>query len=82
MQMARLARYKQRLREAGESISMPKPSEEARQQKEEELKKLYLELVSKKEEPREEAEQAEQPGQEGPSEAEQQEQAEGTPETN
>ncbi len=79
MQMARLARYKQRLREAGESISMPKPSEEARMQKEEELKKLYLELVSKKEEPREEAEQ---PQQEGPSEAEQQEQDEGTPETN
>ncbi len=54
---AKVYRYKQKLKEAGESLSMPKPSKEAQRQKDEELRKLYLELV--KEQPKE-GEQAEQ----------------------
>jgi len=47
---AKVHRYKQKLKEAGESLSLPKPSREAQRQKDAELKKLYLELISKKEE--------------------------------
>jgi len=47
---AKVHRYKQKLKDAGESLSLPKPSREAQRQKDAELKKLYLELVSKKEE--------------------------------
>ena len=58
---AKVARYKHKLKEAGESLSIPKPSKAAQRQKDEELKKLYLELV--KEQPKE-SEQSEQVGQE------------------
>jgi len=58
---AKVHRYKQKLKDAGESLSLPKPSREAQRQKDAELKKLYLELVSKKEEqPREKVEEAEE----------------------
>ena len=56
---AKVHRYKQKLKDAGESLSLPKPSREAQRQKDAELKKLYLELVSKKEEqPQEKVEKA------------------------
>jgi hypothetical protein len=56
---AKVHRYKQKLKEAGESLSLPKPSREAQRQKDAELKKLYLELISKKEEqPQEKVEEA------------------------
>ncbi|MDI6884049.1 MAG: hypothetical protein QMD00_02755, partial [Hadesarchaea archaeon] len=45
---AKLAKYKRELAEAGVSLSLPKPSAEARKQKEEELKRLYAELFPKK----------------------------------
>ena len=56
---AKVHRYKQKLKDAGESLSLPKPSREAQRQKDAELKKLYLELISKKEQPKE-GEQPEQ----------------------
>jgi hypothetical protein len=56
---AKVHRYKQKLKEAGESLSLPKPSREAQRQKDAELKRLYLELISK----REEQSQAAQSGQ-------------------
>jgi hypothetical protein len=56
---AKVHRYKQKLKDAGESLSLPKPSREAQRQKDAELKKLYLELISKKKQPKE-GEQAEQ----------------------
>jgi len=56
---AKVHRYKQQLKDAGESLSLPKPSREAQRQKDAELKKLYLELISKKEQPKE-GEQPEQ----------------------
>ena len=56
---AKVHRYKQKLKDAGESLSLPKPSREAQRQKDAELKKLYLDLVSKKEEqPQEKVEEA------------------------
>ncbi len=59
---AKVHRYKQKLKEAGESLSLPKPSREAQRQKDAELKKLYMELISKKEEqPQEKTAQSEQP---------------------
>ncbi len=59
---AKVIRYKQKLKNAGESLSLPKPSAEVKRQKGEELRKLYLELVSGKEEaPQEKTEQSEQP---------------------
>ena len=48
---AKLIKYKQKLKGAGESLSLPKPSAETRKQKDAELRKLYLELI--KEEPKE-----------------------------
>jgi hypothetical protein len=58
---AKVHRYKQKLKDAGESLSLPKPSREAQRQKDAELKKLYLELVSKKEEqPQEKVEETEE----------------------
>jgi hypothetical protein len=58
---AKVHRYKQKLKDAGESLSLPKPSREAQRQKDAELKKLYLELISKKEEqPQEKMEEAEE----------------------
>jgi hypothetical protein len=45
---AKLARYKRELYEAGVSLSLPKPSAKARKEKEEELKRLYLELFHEK----------------------------------
>jgi hypothetical protein len=58
---AKVHKYKQKLKDAGESLSLPKPSREAQRQKDAELKKLYLELVSKKEEqPQEKVEKAEE----------------------
>ncbi len=57
---AKLARYKRELVQAGVSLGMPKPSEEARKEKDEELKRLYLELFSKSEESAQEK-SAEQP---------------------
>jgi len=56
---AKVHRYKQKLKDAGESLSLPKPSREAQRQKDAELKKLYMELISKKEQPKE-GEQVEQ----------------------
>jgi len=56
---AKVHRYKQKLKDAGESLSLPKPSKEVQRQKDAELKKLYMELISKKEQPKE-GEQAEQ----------------------
>jgi len=71
---AKVHRYKQKLKEAGESLSVPKPSKAAQRQKDEELKKLYLELV--KEQPKE-SKQPEQVEQEQPPEkTEEQKQAE------
>jgi hypothetical protein len=59
---AKVHRYKQKLKDAGESLSLPKPSREAQRQKDAELKKLYLEFVSKKEEqPQGKTAQSEQP---------------------
>lgn len=55
---AKLAKYKQLLAESGEELSLPKPSAEARRQKDEELKELYLELLSKRKRPEDEQEQA------------------------
>ena len=57
---AKLARHKRELVEAGVNLSMPKPSVEARREKEEELKRLYVELFPKDAEVRGE-EQAEKP---------------------
>ena len=48
MRAAKLAKYKRELAEAGVKLGLPKPSEEARRQKEEELKKLYTELFPSK----------------------------------
>ena len=45
---AKLARYKRDLSHAGVSLSLPKPTKKAMKEKEEELKKLYLELFPKK----------------------------------
>lgn len=58
MRSAKLAKYKRELAEAGVSLSLPKPSAKARREKEEELRKLYLELFPEKKKPVEE-EQAE-----------------------
>ena len=60
MRAAKLARYKRELVQAGVNLGMPKPSEEARREKDEELKRLYLELLSKSEESEREK-SAEQP---------------------
>lgn len=58
---AKVHRYKQKLKDAGESLSLPKPSREAQRQKDAELKKLYLDLISKKEEqPQEKVEEADE----------------------
>jgi hypothetical protein len=58
---AKVHRYKQKLKDAGESLSLPKPSREAQRQKDAELKKLYLDLISKREEqPQEKVEEAEE----------------------
>ncbi len=59
---AKLARHKRELVEAGVDLSMPKPSAEARREKEEELKRLYLELFKEKKE-QAKSEQAEEAGQ-------------------
>ncbi len=62
MRAAKLARHKRELVEAGVDLSMPKPSAEARREKEEELKRLYLELFKEKKE-QAKSEQAEEAGQ-------------------
>ncbi|MEM2890244.1 MAG: hypothetical protein QW835_01245 [Candidatus Hadarchaeum sp.] len=54
---AKLARYKRELSQAGVSLSLPKPSKKALKEKEEELKKLYMELVPQKAEEKTEEEQ-------------------------
>jgi hypothetical protein len=54
MRSAKLAKYKRELAEAGVSLSLPKPSAKARREKEEELRKLYLELFTEKQKPAEE----------------------------
>jgi len=59
MRAAKLAKHKRELEGAGVKLSLPKPSAEVRKQREEELKRLYLELFPKKEEA--EKEQVEQP---------------------
>ena len=59
MHAAKLAKYKRELSEAGVSLSLPKPSAKARREKEEELRKLYLELFPGKKK-QAEGEQAEQ----------------------
>ena len=70
---AKVIKYKQKLKSAGESLSLPKPSKEVQKQKDAELRKLYIELVSEKGEQQEKAAQSEQP-------QEQTEQAEQEPE--
>ena len=60
MRAAKLARYKRELVEAGVDLSLPKPSMQARKEKEEELKRLYVELLSKKTEESERKKSAEQ----------------------
>ena len=60
MKSAKLARYKRELAQAGVKLSLPKPSAKAQREKEEELKRLYLELfpeAAKKEEPAEGAQE-------------------------
>ena len=57
---AKIAKYKQMLAEAGEELSLPKPSREAQKKKDEELRNLYLELVTKKKQPEGQGEQQEQ----------------------
>ena len=59
MRSAKLAKYKRELSNAGVSLSLPRPSAKARREKEEELRKLYLELFPEKKKPAE-SEQAEQ----------------------
>ena len=58
---AKVIKYKQKLKNAGESLSLPKPSKEVQKQKDAELRKLYLELVSEKGEQQEKAAESEQP---------------------
>lgn len=87
MRSAKLAKYKRELSEAGVSLSLPKPSAKARREKEEELRKLYLELFSEKKKPAEgeqagseqagEQEPTEPAGESGGAEEAQAEQAEG-----
>lgn len=69
---AKLARYKRDLSAAGVSMSLPKPTSKARKAKEEELKKLYLELCPPK---KEEAKQTEQQPEESEGQAQEEEQA-------
>ncbi|MGC8817241.1 MAG: hypothetical protein ACP5PX_05505 [Candidatus Hadarchaeum sp.] len=69
---AKLARYKRELSQAGVSLSLPKPSKKALKEKEEELKKLYMELVPQKTEEKTEEEKSEEQAE--------QEQAEGAEE--
>ena len=80
---AKVIRYKQKLKGAGESLSLPKPSAEVQRQKGEELRKLYLELISERgEEPQEKPAESEQPQEqtEQPAERPETEQAEQQPE--
>ena len=72
---AKLAKYKRDLHDAGVSLNLPKPSNTAMKEKEEELKKLYRELfpeeAKKKEEGAEkpvDEEAEEQPDKETPEE--------------
>ncbi len=74
MRAAKLARYKRELVQAGVNLKLPKPSMQARKEKDEELKKLYLELLSKSgegeqeksaEQPLTQEEQEKEPSQEG-----------------
>jgi len=74
MRAAKLARYKRELVQAGVDLSLPKPSMQARKEKDEELKKLYAELLSKSgegeqeksaEQPLTQEEQEKEPSQEG-----------------
>ncbi|MGQ9788611.1 MAG: hypothetical protein ACUVQM_04845 [Candidatus Hadarchaeaceae archaeon] len=55
---AKLARYKRELSQAGVTLGLPKPSKKALKEKEEELKKLYMELVPQKTEEKSEEEQS------------------------
>jgi len=74
---AKLAKYKRELSQAGVSLSLPKPSKKALKEKEEELKKLYLELFPQKAEGEKTEEQpAEQEQTEGAAGEEQTEQGE------
>lgn len=77
MRAAKMAKQKRELAEAGVKLGLPKPSAEARRQKEEELKRLYLELFPKKK-AEAEGEKAEQPaeGEQQEQPTERQEQAE------
>jgi hypothetical protein len=69
MRSAKLAKYKRELSEAGVSLSLPKPSAKARREKEEELRKLYLELFPEKKKPAEgEQAESEQAGEQEPTE--------------
>lgn len=53
MRSAKLAKYKRELSNAGVSLSLPRPSAKARREKEEELRKLYLDLFPEKKKPAE-----------------------------
>lgn len=79
---AKLARYKRELSQAGVSLNLPKPSKKALKEKEEELKKLYMELFPQKAEGEktEEEQVDEQEQTEGTAEEEQTEQEQIEPE--
>jgi len=69
---AKVIRYKQKLKGAGESLSLPKPSAEVQKRKGEELRKLYLELISETGgASQEKTEQSEQPQEQTEQSAEQ-----------
>jgi hypothetical protein len=46
---AKLAKYKKLLAESGESLELPKPNPEEEKRREEELRSLYQEILSKRE---------------------------------
>lgn len=68
---AKMAKQKRELAEAGVKLGLPKPSAKELREKEEELKKLYMELFPKKKGEGEQAEQ-EQPHEEQPEQKEEQ----------
>jgi hypothetical protein len=84
MRAAKLAKHKRELAEAGVKLGLPKPSAEVRKQREEELKRLYMELFPKAEgeqegqaeQPPGQEQQPEQKEEEQPAEGEQEEQQE------
>jgi hypothetical protein len=64
MRAAKLAKHKRELVGAGVELSLPKPSAETRKQREEELKRLYLEFFPRKAEGEQDEQAKQPPGQE------------------